>query len=268
MFMQIGLANIRPAESREESVPLALQAMASAKEQGASIICFPECYVPGYRTVDTAFPVDAGWLPQAWTTIDQRAQELGLAVILGTEHIREDGNPMISARVTNADGTCAGFQDKVQLDPSEEPLYVPGSKRLLFQCGDVKFGIVICHEGWRYPEATRWAARRGAQIVFHPHFEIIENPDHRPTKFADPDNTFHEKAAICRAAENTCYFATVNCALAGATTTSAVIDPEGVPIAHQPYGEDGILVVEIDPARASRLLADRFKPTGVDLTEA
>jgi hypothetical protein len=26
------------------------------------------------------------------------------------------------------------------------------------------FGVAICHEGWRYPETVRWAARRGAQV--------------------------------------------------------------------------------------------------------
>ena len=30
-----------------------------------------------------------------------------------------------------------------------------------------------------------------------------------------PANSFHEKAALCRAAENTCFFATVNCASDG-----------------------------------------------------
>ena len=32
----------------------------------------------------------------------------------------------------------------------------------------MKFGVAICHEGWRYPETVRWAASRGARIVFHP----------------------------------------------------------------------------------------------------
>ncbi len=31
----------------------------------------------------------------------------------------------------------------------------------------MKFGVTICHEGWRYRETVRWAAVRGANIVFH-----------------------------------------------------------------------------------------------------
>ena len=85
----------------------------------------------------------------------------------------------------------------------------------MFQLGPLTFGIAICHEGWRYPETVRWAARRGAQIVFHPHFHQAESGSYRPSTFADPENSFHEKAALCRAAENTCYFAMANFASEG-----------------------------------------------------
>ena len=36
-------------------------------------------------------------------------------------------------------------------------------------------------------------------MVFHPHFGEAEPGCYRPTTFADPANTFHEKAALCRA---------------------------------------------------------------------
>jgi predicted amidohydrolase len=153
-----------------------------------------------------------------------------------------------------------GFQDKVQLDPSEDATYAHGFGRRTFQCGELTFGVVICHEGWRYPETVRWAARNGAHIVFHPHFEVVEDRAFLATRFADPVNTFHEKAALCRAAENTCYFATVNCALQGASTTSALVDPEGVLVAHQPHGTVGILFGDVHTQKATGLLAKRFKP--------
>jgi len=102
-------------------------------------------------------------------------------------------------------------------------------------------------------------------VVFHPHVEVVEDTTKLPATFADPANTFHEKAALCRAAENTCYFATVNCALEGASTTSAIIDPEGTLLAHQPYGHEGILFGDIDLERATGLLAKRIKSDALDL---
>ncbi len=108
----------------------------------------------------------------------------------------------------------AGFQDKCQIAPSEEGIYTASAGRHVFETGPLKFGIAICHEGWRYPETVRWPAQRGAHIVFHPHFHEAEPGGYVPSTFADPANTFFEKAVLCRAAENTCYVATVNYASA------------------------------------------------------
>jgi predicted amidohydrolase len=106
---------------------------------------------------------------------------------------------------------------------------------------------------------VRWAARRGAQVVFHPHAHIAEPGSHRPVHFAEPANTFHEKALLCRAAENTCYIASVNCASAGSGTTSAFIRPDGTLLCAQPYGQAGLLVADLDLAAATGALAARLR---------
>jgi predicted amidohydrolase len=147
----------------------------------------------------------------------------------------------------------------VQIDPSEEGIYMPGVDRHVFEIGSLIFGIVICHEGWRYPETVRWAARRGAQVVFHPQFHEHEPGGFEPAEYGDARNSFHEKAALCRAAENTCYFATVNYASAGSPTTSAVINPDGTLLSHQPYGQEGLLIADLDLSLATGLLARRLK---------
>jgi len=257
--VRIALANIRCATTRDESVALARAAIERAAAERALVVCFPECYVPGYRTPGSALPPpDAAFLDRAWSAVAEAAADAGVAVVLGTERL-VDGAPRLTALVIDRDGTMAGFQDKVQLDPSEESLYAPGTERRLFQVGPLTFGVAICHEGWRYPETVRWAARRGAQVVFHPHFGEVEPGGYRPTSFADPLNTFHEKAMLCRAAENACYFASVNCAIDGAATTSAVVRPDGTVLAWQPYGEDGLLVADLDTAAATGFLAARCR---------
>ena len=257
---RIALANIRFPESREASVSLVEQAIAEAAGEGAGMICFPECFVPGYRRVSKQMPPpDQMFLERAWSNVAAAARKANVAVVLGTERIVDDAL-LSTALVINRDGTFAGFQDKVQLDPSEEAIYSPGSERRIFETDGVKFAVVICHEGWRYPETVRWSVRNGAQIVFHPHFHEAESGSYAPSSFADPANSFHEKAALCRAAENTCYFATVNYASRGAPTTSAVVRPDGALLTYQPYGEEGLLLAEIDIAAATRLLAMRYKP--------
>ena len=226
--------------------------------KGARIICFPECFVPGYRIGKRVPPPDPVFLDRAWSAIAGAAARANVTVVLGTERV-VDGALVATALVIDQDGSISGFQDKVQIDPSEEGTYTPGSGRRVFQSGPLTFGIAICHEGWRYPETVRWAARRGAHVVFHPHLHEAEPGSYRPSSFADPANTFHEKAALCRAAENTIYFATVNYASPGSPTTSAVVRPDGTLLGYQPYGEEGLLVADIDLATATGLLAARCR---------
>jgi len=262
--VRIALANIRRATTPDESVALARAAIEQAAAEKAAIVCFPECYVPGYRSPGkTMPPPDAAFLERAWGDISATAAATGVVVVLGTERLVE-GRAMITALVIDGKGEIVGTQDKVQLDPSEESTYSPGSERRCFQVGALKFGVAICHEGWRYPETVRWAARRGAHVVFHPHYHEAEADGFRPTTFADPLNTFHEKAMLCRAAENGCYFASVNCAVAGSPTTSAVVRPDGTVQAWQPYGKEGLLVADIDTSLATGYLAARLKESVVD----
>jgi predicted amidohydrolase len=256
---RIALANIRFPATPEESIALAQEAIDQASQREAQIICFPECFVPGYRGPGKPVPApDPAFLERAWSVIADAAAKANITVVLGTERLI-DGALVATALVINHDGSIAGFQDKVQIDPSEEGTYTPGSGRRVFQAGPLTFGVAICHEGWRYPETVRWAVRRGAHIVFHPHFHEAEPDSYRPALFADPANTFHEKAALCRAAENTCWFATVNYASAGSPTTSAIVRPDGTLLSYQPYGEEGLLIADIDITAATGLFAARCR---------
>ncbi len=257
--MRIALANLPYPTDPHDSVARATAAIADAGRVGARILCFPECYVPGYRGLGHAPPgPDATFLDRAWRAIGEAAGAAHVAVVVGTERVI-DGANVATALVIDEHGERLGFQDKVQIDPSEEGTYTPGQERRVFRVGELTFGVVICHEGWRYPETVRWAARRGAQVVFHPHYHPAEPGAYRPTTFADPANTFHEKAVLCRAAENTCYFASVNYASAGSGTTSAIANPDGTLLAYQPYGEAGLLVADLDLSRATGLLAARCR---------
>jgi len=260
-MLRIALANVRFPKTPEESITLTERAIAEAGEGGAEVVCFPECFVPGYRAAGKSVPPpDSKFLESAWVRIAEAAGRASVAVILGTERVVDDA-VLITALVINRDGTIAGFQDKVQLDPSEDTIYSPGSGRQMFESGALKFGVVICHEGWRYPETVRWAARRGAHVVFHPQFHEAAPGSYVPSDYAESQNSFHEKAALCRAAENTCYFATVNYASADSPTTSAVARPDGTLLNYQPYGKEGLLFADLDLNAATGLLASRYRPT-------
>ena len=115
--VRIALANIPFPSSRDESVALAVSAIEDASLARAKIICFPECFVPGYRCLGKAVtPPDADFLERAWSTIAQAAARASIAVILGTERV-VDGAVIPSALVIQPDGGVSGFQDKVNSTP-------------------------------------------------------------------------------------------------------------------------------------------------------
>ena len=143
---RVALANIRFPVTPAESISLARQAIDQAAIKGARIICFPECFIPGYRGMGKSVPPpDPEFLEHAWSVVAEAAAKATITVVLGTERF-VDGALVAAALVIDQDGSIAGFQDKVQMDPSEEGTYTPGSGRRVFQAGPLTFGVAICHE--------------------------------------------------------------------------------------------------------------------------
>jgi predicted amidohydrolase len=258
--MMIALASPRVASSVEEALEKVRHAVAEAAGRGARIVCFPEAYLPGLRGLDFEVPpFDRAQQEQAVRAVGEWARVHRIATILGTEW-HTDAGRQIAGVVFGPDGEVQGVQTKNQLDPTEEPLYVPGRTRQLFEVDGIKFGVAICHEAFRYPETVRWAAVRGAKVVFHPHCTGSDRTGTRPTEWASPAGPYFEKAMMCRALENTVYFASVNYAFRYPESATAVIGPSGECLARLPYGDEGVLVADIDPSAATGLLATRYAP--------
>jgi predicted amidohydrolase len=256
----IALASPRPASSLADGLARVERLIDAAAARKAAIVCFPEAYLPGLRGQDFEVPpFDASDQESALETVSGWAGRHAITVVLGMERITPEGR-QVAAFVVDEKGRFQGLQTKNQLDPSEDRFYVPGTTRRLFETGGVPFGVTICHEGWRYPETVRWAAMRGAKIVFHPQHTGNEHGGVRLREFDSREAPYYEKAMQCRALENTIYFASVNYALRFQEAATALIDPSGKCQAYLPYGEEGVLVQEIDPARATGLLANRYAP--------
>jgi len=166
----------------------------------------------------------------------------------------------IAAFVFDAQGQIQGYQTKNQLDPTEDQLYVPGNTRRLFEINGMKFGVAICHEGRRYPETVRWAAIRGAKIVFHPQHTGSEQEGFYLTQWGAANAPYYEKAMMMRSRENTIYFASVNYALRFQESATSLIAPSGECQAYLPYGQEGVLVQAINVEEATGLLATRYAP--------
>jgi predicted amidohydrolase len=258
--MIIALASPRVASSMDEGLDKVRRLMAEASARGAEIVCFPEAYLPGLHGVDIdVLPFDPAQQERVLQTVAQWARTYKIATILGTERITEAGR-QIAAVVFDAQGQIQGYQTKNQIAPSEDPFYVPGNTRRLFEVNGVNFGVAICHEGWRYPETVRWAAVRGARIVFHPQHSGSNQDGVCPMQWGAADSPYYEKAMMMRSRENTIYFASVNYALRFPESATSIIAPSGECQAYLPYGQEGVLVQDINLAEATGLLASRYAP--------
>jgi predicted amidohydrolase len=231
-----------------------------AADHQAEIICFPETFIPGYPLEEYQPERSSPEKMQtALASASKIASDNHIAIILPMD--RYEGDHVFNvACVIAADGEVLGYQSKNQLDPSEDRLWTAGTARQLFEVNGVKFGITICHEGFRYPEATRWAARQGAQIVFHPHCTGSNISGKTPTEWGSKDSPYYEKAIMLRAMENTIFFASSNYSTKFPESASSLVAPDGRCIAHGAYGVPGVFVADIDLDEATGLLAKRFKP--------
>jgi len=258
--MIIALASPPVAATLDDGLANVERCLADAAERGAQIVCFPEAYLPGLRGMDFDVPpFELADQERVVRTVAKWTRTYELAVVLGMEWITPEGS-QIAAVVFDRTGERLGIQTKTQLDPTEEAHYVPGGSRKLFEIDGLTFGVAICHEGFRYPETVRWAATRGAQVVFHPHATGSDHTGTRLTNWGSPEAPYYERAVMCRALENTIYIASVNYGFRYPESATSVIDPSGTCIAHLPHGDAGVLVQTLNHELATGLLASRYAP--------
>lgn len=258
--MIIGLASPSVASSLDDGLDKIKRLSSEAASRGAEIVCFPEAYLPGLRGQEfEVWPFDQALQDRVLEAVADWAREYRVGVILGMERVSHSGR-QIAAFVLGANGRLQGYQTKNQLDPSEDQYYVPGNSRRLFEINGTKFGVAICHEGWRYPETVRWAAVRGAKIVFHPHHTGSDQQGVLLNEWGARSAPYYERAMMMRSIENTIYFASVNYAMRFQESATCLISPSGACQAYLPHGTEGVLVENVNVEEATGLIASRYAP--------
>ncbi len=242
-----------------EAVPAAVAAVEAAGRLGAAIVCLPETGLPGHRMQKreienaTAAAIDA-----AVDEVAAAARRARVVTIVGIERPTPAGREIVEV-VIGADGKRLGEQAKTQVDPSEEIHYVASRRRRVFEAAGVTFGVVICHESFRYPEITRGLVLAGARIIFAPHY-VTTKDGSLPTRWLDPASPYNEKALLCRAMENTVFVAAANAAAPDQGSATCIVGPDGALVTSVGYGHVGVVAADLDLARATRLIARRWSP--------
>ncbi len=251
----MALASPGIASALDEGLDTIKRFLSDASAHGAAIVCFPEAYLPGLRGQDVdVWPFDQTQQERALQAVAQWARTYAVATIHGMERLTEAGRQIVAC-VIDVRGQMQGYHTKNPLDPTEEQCYVPGHTRRLFEINGMTCGVVMCHEGWRDPETVRWAAVRGATIVFHPHHTGSDQDGVRLTPWGAASGPYDEMAMMCRSLEHTIDVASVNDALRCQASATSLIAPSGQCQAYVPYGQEDVWVQAINVEEATGLLA-------------
>jgi predicted amidohydrolase len=251
-MLRIGLAQTPQTADFNHNCDAIFAYLDKASDAGVQILCFPECQTVGYR-VDTTpgdVPVPVERLEEVHQKVADRCGVLGMACILGTETPLESaprrGKPYNSALVISENGEILGTHHKVKLTPLDKTVYSPGTTFENYELFGVTTGVVICYEGFRFAETTEECVRGGARIVFHP-----QNNTTRPNDWKIP---VHHSLIVARAAENTIWFASCNCALEHQNSSSMIVGPDGLIVAQSELRAEELVVADIDVDLATRAM--------------
>ena len=244
--LRIGVAQVPQTDDIQTNLDKVIEYMGKAASQGVEILCFPETHLPGYRVGirATDSPCEEGKLTHAAETIRAKCRELSLGVIVGTETPNPRGKPYNSALVINRTGGILALHHKSKLTPADAKGYSPGSGLTVFMFRDIPMGVVICFEGFRYPETTRELARNGAKVVFHLQCNHV-----LPTMaWKQP---IHEALIMARAGENTLWFVSANMSHPKNNCRSLIIAPNGLIDRASVLTREMLITADIDTDRAT-----------------
>lgn len=252
-LLKIALAQIKQTNDLEQNGHKILRYLDQAAEAGVQIVCFPEAQTAGYRVDITSpdAPVQVEQLNALHNSIAEFCGRQGIACILGTEIPLEtdpyEGKPYNSAMIISESGEILGSHHKTKLTPLDAVAYTAGREINTYQLFGLTVGVVICFEGFRFAQTTEECVRQGAQIVFHP-----QNNTTRPN---DWKIEIHHAMVRTRAAENTIWFASCNCAhVRYQNCRTQIVAPNGKIHAQCEMKQEELLISNIGVDEATRAM--------------
>jgi len=243
-MFRLGVLQFAPAFGEVEANLARVENIFASYEK-ADVIVMPELFSTGYQFTSReearslAEPVRGGRTVERLLQISKRR---GGVLVAGVAEL--DGNEIYNSAVAvSPDGVLARYR-KIHLFAEEKFWFSPGDLEFpVFEWKGARVGIMICFD-WRFPEAARTLALRGADIIAHPSNLI------RPQC---PD------AMLTRSLENRVFSATANRFGAEArggkeilrfTGKSQIVSPRGERLLAMGEEEEGLRVCEIDVALA------------------
>ncbi len=225
----------------------------------AELLVLPELCTTGYFFHDAAQLASvAEDLTGPAVSLLREASFAGRRIIVAGIAERDGGRIYNSAVTVLPDGSVDVYR-KTHLFAEEKILFAPGDTGFrVLDFGTWRLGVMICYD-WRFPEAARTLALKGAQVIAHPS-DLVAAPE------------LWQPAMRVRSLENRVFTLTAN-----RTGTerrgeeklvfhghSQIVSASGKVLAEAGEDDEGWIVADIDPASADRKAFSRWNDIMTD----
>jgi predicted amidohydrolase len=221
-------------------------ALATAADDGAEIVCFPELSLSGYLLEATDYSgALLGAVERAEGELAAQTRRLGVGIVYGAP-VRGSGGALHNAVIRQAEDGRRLVYAKTHLVARERLVFDPGREFVVDERG---IGLACCYD-LAFPEAMRVVTLLGAQVLIVPMAWEVER-------------AFVMRHLVgARAVENIAYVVSVNqCGNVGEFRfrgESCVVDPLGEVVVALGWDPE-LAIVDIDLGAVQRL-RDRRDP--------
>lgn len=150
----------------DKNLEIGVQSIKEAKNLGADIVLFPECFITGYSlpiTMEQSILDNSEYIK----IFCKLAKELNIGIVM-TSFTKGNEKPQNSAFVIDRDGNIIMKYVKVHTcDFADEKCLESGKEFKVCEFDGVKIGIMICYDR-EYPESARMLMLKGAEIILVP----------------------------------------------------------------------------------------------------
>ncbi len=224
-------------------------------ERQADLWVLPELALTGYeiRGRDESLKLSEE-VPKGNSTqwLMQLCRDRNCYMVMGL--IEREGKKVYNSSVFVGPKGLVGRYRKIHLFDKEEERFDAGDIPFtVFDIGMARVGVMICFD-WRFPEAMRTLALRGAQIVAHPSNLVLP---------------YCQAAMVTRCLENNVFAATANRIgveerdgrRVSFTGRSVIMDTKGNQLANGAIAASDVMTVEIDPTLADQKAINKYNDT-------
>ena len=250
-----GDGSMQPDAIRDRMIEAHIPFIEDAGKQGVQILCFQEVFTQPYfcPSQDRKWYAAAEKIPDGPTTqlMQEYAKKYNMVIVVPIYEEHMTGVYYNTAAVIDADGKFLGKYRKThipQVDPGfyEKFFFKPGDLGYpVFETAYLKLGVYICYDR-HFPEGWRALALNGAEYIVNPSATVaglskylweLEQP-----ASAAANGVFI--GAINRIGKEEPWASTMN--MGEFYGSSYIVNPRGAIEAQASYGDDELLVHEID----------------------